>query len=66
MKTFRLSYTGPAPQVRRQLVALLQRFPTARFVEKSDGEFEVTADAAVEADLRALADWRVGAVPQPA
>lgn len=64
--TFRLSFAGHASQGRRQLVALLERYPQARFVERAVGEYDVTADAAVEAELRKLPQWRVEAHGHPA
>lgn len=57
MSTLTLTFTGPTPDARRALVALLQRFRQAQFVERSSHEYAVTADEATAAELARQPQW---------
>lgn len=57
MSTLTLTFTGPTPEARRALVALLQRFRQAYFVERSSHEYAVTADEATAAELSRQPQW---------
>lgn len=57
MSTLTLTFTGPAPDARRALVGLLQRYRNAHFVERSSHEYAVTADEATAAELARQPQW---------
>ena len=57
MTTLTLTFNGPPTQARQALGALLLRFRSAYFVERSDREFAVTTDAATAAELARQPQW---------
>jgi hypothetical protein len=59
MSSLTLTFTGPTPEARRALGALLQRFRQAYFVERSSHEYAVTADEATAAELARQPQWSV-------
>lgn len=61
MTTLTLTFTGPAPDARKALGALLQRFRAAYFVERSTLEYAVTADDATAAELARQPSWQAQA-----
>lgn len=63
MNTLTLTFTGPTPDARRALVALLQRFRQAQFVERSSHEYAVTADEATAAELARQPQWSARPMP---
>ena len=65
MTTLTLTFNGPTPEARRALGALLQRFRTAYFVERSSHEYAVTADDATAEELMRQPLWSARP-PQPA
>lgn len=66
MTTLTLIFNGPPNQARRALGALLQRYRSAYFVERSSNEYAVTADAGTAAELAAQPLWstRFASAPQ--
>lgn len=57
MTTLTLTFNGPTPDARRALGALLQRFRSAYFVERSSLEYAVTADEVTAAELARQPQW---------
>ena len=66
MTTLTLTFNGPANQARQALGALLQRYRSAYFVERSTQEYAVTADDAVAAELAAQPLWSTRPAPAAA
>lgn len=64
MTTLTLTFTGRPGDARRALGALLQRYRSAYFVERSSDEYAVTADATTAAELARQPQW--SARPAPA
>lgn len=65
MTTLTLTFNGPTPDARRALGALLQRFRSAYFVERSSLEYAVTADEATAAELARQPQWSSTAAQTP-
>jgi hypothetical protein len=57
MTTLTLTFNGPPSQARQALGALLQRFRSAYFVERSSQEYAVTADELTAAELATQPLW---------
>lgn len=64
MNTLTLTFNGPSSQARQALGALLQRYRSAYFVERSSNEYAVTADDATAAELARQPQWST-ALAQP-
>jgi hypothetical protein len=57
MTTLTLTFNGPPGQARKALGALLQRYRSAYFVERSSHEYAVEADEVTAAELAAQPQW---------
>lgn len=57
MTTLTLTFNGPPSQARKALGALLQRYRSAYFVERSSSEYAVTADDVTAAELAVQPLW---------
>jgi len=57
MTTLTLTFTGPSSQARKALGGLLQRYRSAKFVERSSNEYTVTADEVTAAELARQPQW---------
>lgn len=63
MTTLTMIFNGPPSQARRALGALLQRYRSAYFVERSSNEYAVTADERTAAELAAQPQWSTRLAP---
>ena len=66
MTTLTLTFNGPASQARKALGALLQRYRSAYFVERSSNEYAVTADEVTAAELAVQPLWSSRQAPAQA
>ncbi|MFG6448881.1 hypothetical protein ACG0Z6_11615 [Roseateles sp. BYS180W] len=66
MTTLTLTFTGPQHEARKALGALLHRFRSAYFVERSSSEFSVTTDDQTAQELAKLPDWQATTHHRPA
>jgi len=57
MTTLTLTFNGPSNQARQALGGLLQRYRSAKFVERSSNEYTVTADEVTAAELARQPLW---------